>query len=662
MIAGKGYGFACPVSEFLITDTNTIVGNLASRAAARLSGAVEAKQIQVWNETVEWLKCSLRECWDTIQSIATWTVCFEYEIPRRGSRIDAVLLTDKFIILIEFKSGKADKESQRQVEDYGLELVDFHADSHNREIFPIVCAGDVSNMKYPREYSPSDRVKSVTVTGPRILSATISQLYLSQHSYNQEYLVCDKWLNAAYEPTPTIIEAARALYSGHDVKDISFSQASAQYLERTEKAVSDIVFAALKNGEKAICFITGVPGAGKTLAGLNLVHRLKSNAKATFLSGNGPLVKVLQAALTLDLNKRQGVSKSEATRRATTSITNVHKWLDEYIDRSPQSIPNENVVVFDEAQRAWNRAHSKRKFGRDFSEPEMILRVMERHPDWAVLVALIGGGQEINTGEAGLAEWGRALKDLFPTWKISISPVLLTGDSSTAGSVLFKEVDSEIHNRLKLNPDLHLSVSQRSYRGVKLTEWVEYLLSGQIEKAAESLLSIPEYPIYLTRDLETARSWLKHQGRGLRQCGLVASSGAKRIRVYGLNVAEPIDAADWFLKPHDDVRSSNYLETPSTEFGIQGLELDWIGLAWGGDFRWNKNGWKFMQFRGTKWQEVKSKEQQQYMVNKYRVLLTRARQGLVIWVPYGNDEDPTRSASIYDPTFDYLKSCNIPEL
>lgn len=655
MITGHGYGFASSVFEFLSTDIHSIVGYLSSREAQRMSGAIESKQISVWNETIGWLKVALHNCIDSLPSSSLWSLCLEYEIPRRGGRIDAILLADDLIILIEFKKSKADLASQRQVEDYGLELIDFHAGSKNRKVIPIVCAGSSAKITC-KLHKNNSMVNHVSTTNPQELSIAINTLYNQNHDVSASTIILEEWLNSSYEPTPTIIEAAKALYAGNTVGDISNSQASAIHLERTEKAVASIIDESILSNYKAICFITGVPGAGKTLAGLNIVHSLKEKITSTFLSGNGPLVKVLQAALTEDFIKRKGAKKSEARHKATTSVTNIHKWIDEYIDRSPNTIPHEKVIVFDEAQRAWNKEQSERKFGRNFSEPEMILSAMDRHKDWCVVVALIGGGQEINTGEAGLPEWGRALANIFPHWKISISPALLTGDSST------EDASNIASSRITQNENLHLSVSQRSYRGSQLTEFVESVLLGDAAKAKNILSLIPDYPILLTRDINKAKSWLLDNSRGLRRCGFVASSGARRLRVHGLDVATLIEVEDWFLKPHSDVRSSNYLEIPATEYKIQGLELDWVGLGWGGDLIRSPKGWIFKQFRGTKWDAVNSLEKQKYLINKYRVLLTRAREGLIIWIPHGDNNDATRNPSIYDPTYNYLISCGIPVL
>jgi hypothetical protein len=317
-------------------------------------------------------------------------------------------------------------------------------------------------------------------------------------------------------------------------------------------------------------------------------------------------------------------------------------------------------VVFDEAQRAWNREQSHRKFKRDCSEPEIMLETMSRHTGWAVIVALIGSGQEINTGEAGLGEWGRALADNFRHWSVLISPHAVKSDPKGIGNALFETLPDETN--ILEDPALHLDVSLRSYKAQAVSEFVSYLLSQQIENARSTLASCSEFPIVMTRDLATARQWLRSRQRGSRRIGLTASSGARRLRAYGLDVRAELDVENWFLNPSSDVRSSYYLETPATEFGIQGLELDWTGLCWDIDLVPNDGDWLIGAFKGTRWQTVRDATRRQYMLNKYRVLLTRAREGMVIWVPKGDAADETRPVSAYESVADYLLACGIAQI
>lgn len=645
-------GHISTVGTLVTTPDGAVLGDLIAHAARVGIGTHTHDQTRAWTETLEVLRNGLTELAAAEPESTSWRVVLEYEIPRRSGRIDCVILARERLLVLEFKSGPSDRAAERQVEDYALELSDFHAGSHGRMILPIVCAGQAPTTRIGRPRDGSG-VWDVTVTSHAHLGTALTALVCGA---DRAEPLDGNWVSAAYQPTPTIIEAARALYSGHEVVDITHSAASANQLHQTNAAVAEVMADARATGKKAICFITGIPGAGKTLAGLNVAHSLE-RGQGTFLSGNSPLVQVLREALARDEAKRTGASRSDCRRRSSTFITNVHKWLDEYIDRSPDGIPSEHVIVFDEAQRAWSREHSNRKFSRDSSEPSMILSVMNRRPDWAVIVALVGGGQEINVGEAGLGEWGRSLTTEFNEWSVVVAPELAAGTTDVAGGALFEAVTTELETRVEQDPRLHLRTSRRSYRTLRLTKWVEAMLTGDANAAAGEAPDPGEYPIHVTRDLGEAREWLRARSRGLRRCGLVASSGARRLRAHGLDVKAEFDPADWFLAEQDDVRSSNCLEIPATEFGIQGLELDWVGLAWGADFRRGTDSWRFRQFRGTKWQAVNDEVRRQYLINKYRVLLTRARQGVVIWVPEGNEEDPTRRPEFYDPTFEFLRSC-----
>jgi hypothetical protein len=380
--------------------------------------------------------------------------------------------------------------------------------------------------------------------------------------------------------------------------------------------------------------------------------------KATYLSGNGPLVRILREALARDQHGRGGTTLSEARRRSSTFVTNVHRWLDEYIDRAPDQAPLERLAVFDEAQRAWSRGHSKLKFDRDVSEPEMIPTAIDRHPDWAVVVALVGGGQEINTGETGLSGWGRALETNFRHWRVAVSQDLLAGQETAVGSMLFETTPQYLGPQLTKDPDLHLSVSQRSYRTTHLNEWVEALLANKPTEAASIAAELENYRFGVTRDLGAARNWLRSHARGFRRAGLVASSGARPLRPHGIR----FDEAGWFLRDASDVRSSDFLELASTEFAIQGLELDWIGVCWGGGFRRSDKNWMFKRFVVSKWQNVNNHNVRNFVLNPYRVLLTRAGESLIVWGPQCSSDDQTRDPERYDEAFEYLKDAGMKEV
>ena len=579
------------------------------------------------------------------------------------------MIIDGLIFVLEFKVGdtKYQKQSIEQVVDYCLDLKNFHEGSHNSKLIPVLVstnAESTNNIFFEKE-NLFEPIKA----NQENLAAIIDSILLQNPGNQIDYI---KWENSIYKPTPTIIEAAQALYKGHNVKEISRHDAGAINLSKTAAAINQIIEFSKTQNKKSICFITGVPGAGKTLAGLNIAcERMKADVDehAVFLSGNGPLVEVLREALIKDSIKtakergETSTKKSEKSR-AAKFIQNIHHFRDDkLISEKP---PIEKVVVFDEAQRAWTKemasSFMKQKRGKsDFnmSEPEFLISVMDRHQDWCGVICLIGGGQEINTGEAGLSEWIEALKKRFPNWHVYYSNQIIS-DSNYLN-------DDELKNWLKLNAseenDLHLSVSVRSFRSEKVSELMQKILDNKLKDAQILFNEIKEkYPIVLTRNLTCAKKWLKEKAKGSERFGIVASSGARRLRPYGIDVKNKISAPNWFLNNSDDIRSSYFLEEIATEFDIQGLEIDWVCLAWDINLYYKDKQWNFQSFSGTKWNRINNLFDRKYLLNTYRVLLTRARQGLVIFVPYGDREDFTRPPSLYDETFEYLKSVGFPEI
>lgn len=383
------------------------------------------------------------------------------------------------------------------------------------------------------------------------------------------------------------------------------------------------------------------------------------------MSGNGPLVKVLQHLFTTESMGR-GASAPQARIEARALIENVHVFARYHTDQN-RGAPSNHALIFDEAQRAWNRSQNYRKFQRDYSEPEMLLTIMERHQDWAVVIALVGGGQEINDGEAGLEEWGRALLGRKRHWSIYASPEVSEGGTSTAGHKLFDQPSERVP--VQTSPLLHLRTSNRSLRAEHLATWVNFVIEGQAELAA-ALDVTKRYPIFLTRSLGETRSLLRLQSLGSSRYGLAASSGAARLRAIGLEPNSAFHAEypweHWYLAGMNDVRSSFRCEVFATEFEIQGLELDWVGLCWGGDFvRTSDHKWEARALRHgpkTKWSPIKSAEKRTFKGNAYRVLLTRSRQGMVLFVPKGDDLDPTQSPDEFDRTADFLRACGVKEL
>ncbi|MBN1545146.1 MAG: DUF2075 domain-containing protein [Syntrophaceae bacterium] len=643
------------ISDFLLRNADEILGKLVQES----SFAVEQPQRDAWIEEIHILKRILQPYKGSIY--------FEYSIPRMGKRIDIVLIIGSVIFVLEFKVGEKDFPANAidQVWDYALDMKNFHETSHDSFVAPILIATKAEiGTAIISTTAHNDKLLVPIKCNEELLGKTIDSVLLFSDGVD---INTSQWESGRYQPTPNIIEAAMALYSRHSVSDISRSDASAINLRQTSDAVSEIIRTSKERSQKSICFVTGVPGSGKTLVGLNIAtkHFDKANELySVFLSGNGPLVEVLREALTRDKVKREKengkkIKKGAAKSEVKLFIQTIHGFRDEgLIDL--QKPPIEHVALFDEAQRAWDIQQTanfmKRKRGLATfhkSEPEFLISCLDRHPDWAVVVCLVGGGQEINTGEAGISEWIESLERSYPHWKVYISPRLTDSEYGT------EKVLDRINGKLDVvfKEELHLSVSMRSFRAEHVSLLVKQLLDLHPEEAAKTLEKIQEkYPIVITRDLAKAKQWLKAQARGSERYGIVVSSQAERLKPHAIDVKSPVDPIHWFLDGKEDVRSSYYLEDVVTEFQVQGLELDWACVTWDADFRYSKEGWKHFSFVGDKWNRIQKPERQHYLKNAYRVLLTRARQGMVIVVPSGDEEDHTRKSEYYDPVFEYLRN------
>lgn len=646
------------ISDFLKDDETRILGQLSLHH----NHALEDLQKNAWVKQITILK-------DTLKGIDNGQIYFEFSIPRMGKRVDNVLIINDLIFVLEFKVGdnQYQKHSIEQVVDYCLDLQNFHEGSHHEKLIPVL----ISTKAEPIEniFTIVDNLFNPLKANQQNLSEVINKTLLQS---NGRQINATDWENSIYKPTPTIIEAAQALYKGHNVKEISRHDAGAINLSKTTDCINNIIESAKRENKKSICFLTGVPGAGKTLAGLNIANeRMKADEDehAVFLSGNGPLVDVLREALTRDevaTSKENGepLTKKVAAIKANAFIQNIHHFRDDNLISN--KAPVEKVVVFDEAQRAWAKeqvsSFMKRKKGVedfDMSEPEFLISVMDRHEDWCTIICLIGGGQEINTGEAGVSEWLSSLKNNYPHWDIHYSNLISTDNNYLSDIELrnwIQSVATEKH-------ELHLSVSVRSFRSEKISELMHEILEANHERATTLIGEVKnDFPIFITRDLITAKKWLRTQAKGSERIGLVASSGGRRLRPLGIDVKNEISAPNWFLNNSDDIRSSYFLEEIATEFDIQGLEIDWVCLAWDINYYFENGKWNCQYFSGTKWQNIHNENDKTYLQNAYRVLLTRARQGLIIYIPEGDDLDHTRPKALYDSTFDYFQSCGIQTL
>lgn len=640
------------IRDFCGTAPDNIMGQLVSAHNFTLLET----QRDAWVEQILLLQSILRSLKGHIY--------FEYSIPRMGKRIDVLLIIDGAIFVVEFKVGASSflGADLDQVTDYALDLRNFHEGSHDAHIAPILVSTDFDGVSATAITLPKDKLFTpLCCNGSDLGEVILDVLGL----ITDASIDTTNWEASGYKPTPTIIEATLALYNGHSVVDISRSDAGAINLSKTSESVAQIIQSSRERHEKAIIFVTGVPGAGKTLVGLNVAtaHIDKDDELySVFLSGNGPLVSILQEALARDKVSR-GKDKGESIRigaarsEVKAFIQNVHHFRDDGLADLDKA-PIEHVALFDEAQRAWDKSQTvgfmKNKKGQpdfDQSEPEFLISCMDRHKDWAVVVCLVGGGQEINKGEAGIFGWSQAVKESFPDWKIYASDQLF--DSEYGGEATIEDLRS-IQGTTFI-PQLHLKSSMRSFRSERVSLFVKQLLDLELSQAQDSYKDLSEkYPIVLTRDLELGREWLRSQARGSERYGIVVSSQAERLRPLGVHVKAPVNPVNWFLDGKDHVRSSYYLEDVATEFHVQGLELDWACLVWDADFRYNPAGWANWSFRGDKWQRIKKEQRQMYQKNAYRVLLTRARQGMIVVVPEGDDNDLTRPKSYYNSTYDYL--------
>ncbi|MCR5204592.1 MAG: DUF2075 domain-containing protein [Lachnospiraceae bacterium] len=700
------------IASFLNEDPNSIFGIINDK----YHGSALTTTREAWKNEIEILQEKLIPWKDSGGKIV-----FEYDIPRLGKRIDVILLLRGIIFCLEFKIGESKilEPDVDQVLDYALDLKNFHKYSQANLIVPILIATEYNSctkLIQPSVYD--DRVVNPLMTGVKGISEILTELV---QMYPNEPSINPDWIISPYAPTPTIIEAARTLYESHSVEDITRHEADQVTTDNTISYILQVIQKSKMNREKSICFVTGVPGAGKTLVGLDVAVKQTYQGSdtpiedegAVYLSGNGPLVAVLNEALARDNFKKckdRGENKklSDSRREVGKFIQIIHRYRDNMLAKIKNPVENgvleidpqkavkstgagygevEHVAIFDEAQRSWTHSRLANYLKRGgtygnklkvpnfpMSEAAFLIWSLDQREDWATIVCLVGGGQEINTGEAGITEWIKALNEKFSHWKIYISPQLSEPEYAE-GKV--DELLAE-NNNVTYSKNLHLGVSLRSYRAEKLSAFVHAILD--VDESAKILYSEikKNYPIVLTRDMEKARRWLHEKVRGTERTGVLITKESARYKPLGVHVlvSDDENAVHWFLDDKADTRSSNYLEDAATEIQVQGLELDYTCLLWDADMRYENGKWHYYRFnRSTEWSELKAEseskqEQMKYMLNAYRVLLTRARAGMVICVPEGNAhktasgfwEDSTRLPEYYNGTYEYLKSMGMEEI
>lgn len=654
--------FRSTFQEFLDTEPDTISAALHSGYVRDGFQSQYTTQTSAWDKAIGLLQEEIGRVVERIPASSEWGLLLEYPLYRLKRRVDLIVLAGDVIVATEMKVG-ADRflsMDRRQAEEYGLDLRDFHSDSAGRLIVPVLWITGSDSGTWSSDVDGP--VSEVQRLGRHELAPFL--ISLSRDGDGAQIDVA-RWDESAYEPVPNIIEAATSIFRGHNVRDIA--RADASNLDEAAYRVVELIGEARRTRSKRLIFLTGVPGAGKTLAGLQAVHDAVATGAddegdIVYLSGNTPLVVVLREALAQDEHSRSDRTLTEVRRDVRARIQHINDFLKEYLLGSSEP-PHEHAVVFDEAQRAWDAAQGEKKFDRPDSEPAILLDLMSRHEDWCALIGLVGGGQEINSGEEGIAGWGDALRQLPDDgrgWEVFGPNEIYHGGPTTGDLDLGRLPNGVIKH---VEDDLRLRVPMRTFRSPRLADWVRHVLEGDDAAARALVPELGSYPIVLTRRLSDLKRWLRDQGRGQRRYGLLASSGARRLRAFGLgerlNATDRRKIAYWYLKGRNDVRSSYALEVPANEYTCQGLEIDFAGLCWGADFRWDPSSaaWLYRRFRGNRWTRVKKEGTQRFIQNKYRVMLTRAREGLGIWVPRGTERDHTRKPEYYDGTAEFLLAC-----
>jgi hypothetical protein len=656
------------LENFINAHPDKIVGRLQTAYALDGYRSQIAQQSLAWAYVIPLLQSVFQQVLNERSDCAHWSVLLEYPLYRLQRRIDLVVLAGPYIIVIESKVGETTfrPDGIRQVEEYALDLRDFHSASRLAPILPVLWCTEA------REYSDRYIEKPQQIPSTyRVNTPALISLLKSLPGFDGRHSILgEAWDKAQYRPVPNVIQAATSIFAGHDVRAIT--QADASNLKDAAKRLVELISTAKQEQRHYLLFLTGVPGSGKTLAGLYVVHDSiatgrEAEGDIVYLSGNTPLVTVLREALARDDYQKakqfgRTLTLKTARRSVRTRIQHINDFLKEYLGKSGP--PHEHAIVFDEAQRAWDQEQGKKKFDRRASEPTLLLELMSRHPDWSACVCLVGGGQEINSGEKGVVGWGEALRLLRPEalhkWTICAPrEVLDSRGGPSTGGLSIGELPTGV--RLREEPTLQLLVPLRSFRSPALADWVRHVLNGDAVQAHAVSQDLGSYPLFLTRSLQHARKWLLLNTRGERRSGLLASSGARRLRADGLGVTlhanDGPEIANWYLNPPGDIRSSFALEVPANQYTCQGLELDFSALCWGGDLVRKSEQWIYQALGGTTWTQVRNRTRRQFIENSYRVLMTRAREGMIIWVPVGDERDSTRDSSLLDATADFLNSC-----
>ena len=540
-------------------------------------------------------------------------IIFEYVLPYEGGRRpDVILLSKELVIVLEFKMKNRIKEEDiDQVSAYARDLREYHYETRDKKVIPILVLTKTTNL--------NEEINNVICISDDLLQNTLDKIYTE----NINPTPLDIWINSKYEPLPTIVDAARTFMKNEELPNIR--RVNSTCIPQTLENLKELTDYARENKKHAIAFVTGVPGSGKTYLGLQYVYEIEK-VNSVYLSGNGPLVDVLTDAL-----------------KSRVFVRSLHTIIDEYL-RSGAYDFKTNVIVFDEGQRAWDNKQMENKHKGKLSEPEVMIKLCEERLDWCVLLILVGEGQEINTGEnSGIKLWNKAINNGTKDWDIICPPNLY---SYFENESLIDNID---------NSSFNLTISLRSHLSGTVSQFVNYFIDGDLENASKLSDSIFDegYSMYCTRDLESAKSYCKerYEEEPNKKYGLIASSKSRILPKYGMDnrfEATRINYGKWFNNPSNDPKSCCALNKVVTEFGVQGLELDMPIIGWEMDMLWTGNEWKKYILK-----EDEDSERNTYRRNTYRVLLTRGRDGFIVFVP--ND-------SKLDPVYEILKEVGIKEL
>lgn len=666
---------------FVRDSVQAVVGELASSAAAE-GLHIEPDQHEEWRSSVGVLQRELQHRASEIELLKSTLaavdlaafrhVLLEFDFRRRGLRMDCVLLGDGVIAVIEFKRSKLGAADREQVTNYAVNLVEFHQETRRivKEehgiVAPVLTLTTGSfgikpdfNGEFFRDPWGSVLARPLECDATTLHAAL---LFVLGQRRGRVPIDCQRWLSARFAPSSTILDAAISLYGQHDVSAIAAHAAPVELINQCASEVAAIAERSRHDGTNRIIFVSGAPGAGKTLVGLKLAFDKRLRSDAVFVTGNSPLVEVLSAALKGAYKRRSkqsvqtvvasGYAHQHAARvigMSTFKLVKAHAFLGErgkHLDSA-----DGRVVIFDEAQRTYRKGRLVLRKPLAADEAQLILESLQQtHPRGAVVVALIGHNQAINSGEMGIRAWFMAAEAYG--WRFAISDqTLALGEVASSG----QWAEHPLRDRLSTG---HLPHSMRYYRNGDLERWADHVLSDRVDAAAllARQLDARGDTVWITRSLSSARQWVRERRVGQERAGIIASGQARRLAAEGLFVDLKPDIADWMLAPNGDVRSANMLETVQNQYQVQGLELDYTVVCWDGDLRRSASGWQAWKMSGSRWQNDKERD---IATNGYRVLLTRARKGMIVFVPLGDrtGEDETRPPAMYDDIANYLIRC-----